>query len=76
MREGFEAIVFGSPTAVERFGELGVGFDQAIVACMGPTTAAALRAGGREPEIVPDDYSTEGLVAAMVKHYQASRVML
>lgn len=75
LKDGFEAIVFGSPTAVERFSGLGIGFGQAMIACMGPTTTATLRAGGREPEIVPDDYSTEGLVAAMVRHYQASRVM-
>lgn len=75
LREGIEVIVFASPTAVERFGELGIGFDQAMVACMGPTTAAALRAGGREPEIVPEDYSATGLVTALVKHYQASKVM-
>ena len=39
----------------------------ARIACVGPTTAAALRAQGLEVEIQPEDYTVDGLVAAFVE---------
>ena len=37
------------------------------LACVGPTTAAALRAKGLEAEIQAEEYTVDGLVAAIVK---------
>lgn len=75
LNDGFDAIVFASPSAARRFGELNIDTQQALVACIGPTTASAIRAMGRTPDIVPADFSVEGLVTAIVMHYQSSMVM-
>jgi uroporphyrinogen III methyltransferase/synthase len=39
------------------------------VACIGPITAASARAAGLSPTVVPDEYTIEALVAALVDYY-------
>lgn len=73
----FDVITLFSPSAVR--GLLGMlegaaeprrafqGLEKAVIACVGPTTAAAAEAAGLKPAIVPQKYSAEGLVEALLK---------
>ncbi|GMU32862.1 MAG: uroporphyrinogen-III C-methyltransferase [Planctomycetia bacterium] len=75
LREGFDSIIFGSPSSVERFAALKIELDRAVVACIGPTTAEALQSIGRTPDIVPRDYSVEGVIEAMTEYFQLQKVV-
>lgn len=75
LREGFDSIIFGSPSSVERFAALEIDLGRAVVACIGPTTAEALQSTGRTPDIVPREYSIEGVVAAMTDYFQLQKVV-
>lgn len=64
---GVDAITLASPSAVTALYDLAgrTPFDHAVVACIGPTTSAAVRALGIEPQVEPRDYTSTGLVAAL-----------
>jgi uroporphyrinogen III methyltransferase/synthase len=65
---GYDWIVFTSANAVERFLALvpdGRALAGARLAAVGPATAAALGARHLVADLVPDDASAEGLVAAL-----------
>lgn len=69
---GYTWIVFTSANAVERFDDLGGGeglraCPHPAIAVVGTATAAALRARGMEPDLIPGDYRAEGLVAAFTE---------
>jgi len=71
-----DAVTFTSPTAVTRFAAL-IGEEQAadllnttVVAAIGPVTAAAAVELGITPTVVPDTYTVDGLVQALVEHFQ------
>jgi len=71
-----DAVTFTSPTAVERMVGL-IGQEQAadllnttVVAAIGPVTAAAARARGITPTIVPTAFTVTGLVEALVAHFR------
>jgi uroporphyrinogen III methyltransferase / synthase len=65
---GFDLLCLTSPTGATRLLEL-VRDARALagprIAAVGPGTAAALRAGGIEPDIVPERSNAEGLVDAL-----------
>jgi uroporphyrinogen III methyltransferase / synthase len=70
-----DAVTFTSPTAVSRFAAL-IGEEQAadllnttVVAAIGPVTAAAAVELGITPTVVPETYTVEGLVQALVAHF-------
>jgi uroporphyrinogen III methyltransferase/synthase len=70
-----DAVIFTSPTGVQRFAAL-IGEEQAAdllsttrVAAIGPVTAAAAIELGIHPAIVPESYTVEGLVRAVVEHF-------
>jgi uroporphyrinogen III methyltransferase/synthase len=46
------------------------------LAAIGPATAAALRGYHLEPDLVPDDYCSEGLVSVLRPHVAGKRVLL
>ncbi len=69
--EGVDAILFCSPSAVRRFSALGLSAGEATVACIGPTTASEARNLGFEVEVVAEEHSVGGLVAALERHYAA-----
>jgi uroporphyrinogen-III synthase len=46
---------------------------RALLACIGPTTAAACRELGLEPAVVAEQYTEEGLVNALVLHQMSMR---
>jgi uroporphyrinogen III methyltransferase/synthase len=71
-----DAVTFTSPTALRRFAVL-IGEEQAadllntvVVAAIGPVTAAAAAELGVLSPIVPDSYTVDGLVQALVAHFR------
>jgi len=73
-----DAVTFAAPTAVRRFATL-IGEEQAadllnttVVAAIGPVTAAAAAELGITSTIVPDTYTVDGLVDALVRHFRTS----
>jgi len=58
-------VLFMSPSAVRAFDALGVWPPTARLAAIGPTTAAALKALSRSPEVVAPIHTIDGLVAAI-----------
>lgn len=70
--DGVDVIVFCSPSAVRRFASLGLRAGDATVACIGPTTASAARSVGIPVEVMAEEHSTSGMVAALERHYSAA----
>jgi uroporphyrinogen III methyltransferase/synthase len=75
-RGGLDAVTFTSPSAVRHC--LGLLDDEAraalsrcTVVAIGPTTAAALREAGIEPDVMPERPGAEELVEALVVHESA-----
>jgi len=64
-----DAVVFCSPSAVHRFVELGLDVKGTIVACIGPTTAAAASASGMLADIVAGEHTATGLAAALADRW-------
>ena len=71
---GIDAVTFTSATAVNRFAEL-IGQEQAadllnttVVAAIGPVTAAAAAELGITTSVMPETYTVEALVTALVAH--------
>ena len=71
-----DAVTFTSPTAVHRFVHL-IGSEQAadllnttVVAALGPVTAEAAEQLGINAQIVPDTFTIDALVAALVRHFK------
>ena len=77
----FDAIVFMSPSAVDGLLDavahagLGLAGDEdarRIVACIGPSTAAAARRRGLRVDVVPDEHTAQGLIDALRRVPSAS----
>ena len=72
---GCDVITFLSPSAVTQFKEQCHGLIESQqakipeIACIGPITAAAARSAGLSVAIEASVYTSEGLVAALRKHY-------
>lgn len=72
LEKGVDVATFTSPSTVENFlyltGRRGRELlTQALIACIGPTTAAAVNEAGFSVAILPEEYTVEGLVAAIIK---------
>ena len=76
VRAGLDAVTLLSPSAVHPLVDL---LDrraleklasEAVFACIGPTTAAALREHGVEPELVCKTQTAEALVEALDEHFK------
>ena len=61
-----DVITFSSPSTVDRYLELSAGQVPAVVACIGPVTAEAARKAGLVVDVVADEHTAAGLVAALV----------
>lgn len=62
-----DIITFTSSSTVENFVKLVGKVPEGIkIACIGPITAETAKAHGLKPDIIADEYTIEGLVAAMV----------
>jgi uroporphyrinogen-III synthase len=76
VESGLDAVLLASPSAVEALfdllGEKGARAlaRGAVFACIGPTTAAALRARSVEPPVVSDRQSGDDLLGALERHFE------
>jgi uroporphyrinogen-III synthase len=75
LEPGIDAVLFTSPSTVERLSEL-LGPEglrtlgkSAVLACIGETTAAALEAVGLAPTVLAELQSDLGLVEALERYY-------
>lgn len=75
MEDGVDAVTFYSPSAVERWAASGIPVTDAVVACLGPTTADAARLAGLPVHVVPDDGTTKSMVRALCKHFATTGVV-
>lgn len=81
----FDWVVFTSVNGVECFwdalresGRDARAFGRARVCTIGPATSAAVEARGVRPDLVPDDFVAEGVLAALAAHgeIRGSRILL
>ncbi|MCC7263575.1 MAG: uroporphyrinogen-III C-methyltransferase [Candidatus Latescibacteria bacterium] len=79
VEDRIEVVVFASPSSVSHFGAV-LGEEcarqvlgKATIACIGPTTAAAVAGLGLQAKIQPTDSSVPALVEAICAHYREQR---
>jgi uroporphyrinogen-III synthase len=71
---GAHVVTFASPSSARNFVAL-LGdrarllTETALVACIGPVTAAAADELGLRPGLVPETHTTDGLVSALIEHF-------
>ena len=68
-RQGVEAILFASPSAVQQHAALGLPLKDMVVACIGPTTAQVAEELGFPVDLVPTRPGSGGLIAALEAHF-------
>ncbi|MEO1825880.1 MAG: uroporphyrinogen-III synthase, partial [Roseibacillus sp.] len=70
--DGADVITFTSGSTVESFFALGVPWPEGCkAASIGPVTSGKLREHGIEPEIEAAESNIQGLLNAILEHYQA-----
>lgn len=74
LRAGVDAILFCSPSAVRGFASMHIDLGNAVIGCIGPTTAAAARDAGLPVDVVPDTPGSAHLIAALSAHFQNAGV--
>ncbi|HXQ58688.1 MAG TPA: uroporphyrinogen-III C-methyltransferase [Acidimicrobiales bacterium] len=65
-----DVVTFSSPSAVSGYLALAGGRVPAVVACIGPSTAEAAEAAGLVVDVVADEQTDEGLIAALIHRYE------
>jgi uroporphyrinogen III methyltransferase/synthase len=76
VREGLDrgeigVVTFTSPSTVERFAELvGPEAGGAVVAVIGPVTAAAAKSVGLPPQVIAKQHTVAGLIEALSEHFR------
>jgi uroporphyrinogen-III synthase len=79
LAQGTDLLTFTSPLTLRNFftlveqAELHEAIVDAIIACIGPTTAAEARRLGLTADLVADEYTTDGLLTTICAHYQSKR---
>ena len=72
-----DVVTFTSSSTVRNLAELlgddVSGLSDAVIACIGPSTAEAARAVGLPPDVVAEDHSVPGLVAALRTFLHSTR---
>ena len=78
--EGVDAILFSSSSAVNAWcdlanggGPMGEAARRAVIACIGPTTAATARERGLRVDVEAPSHNVEGLVEALERHFSPAR---
>ena len=66
---GADVVTFCSPSAVTHYLALCGGRVPGVVACLGPVTAAAAEEAGLVVDVVADEQTDQGLIAALIGHY-------
>jgi porphobilinogen synthase len=72
IERGFDAVIFASPSAARGFAAISGGparLRDALIACIGPATAEEAEKIGYRVGLVAERHSAEGLVEALVRHY-------
>lgn len=69
LRQGFDAVVFASPSSVRGWVALAPGMVPPRVVCIGPTTAQAARECGLGVDCVADAQSASGLLEALERAF-------
>ena len=67
---GVDAVLLYSPSGVRSLVDGSVDLKNAAVACIGPTTADAARAAGYRVDVVPEEYSDDGMMRALEVHLE------
>ncbi|QSG04711.1 Uroporphyrinogen-III synthase [Halapricum desulfuricans] len=75
-RSDADAVVFTSTTGVDLVADAGWTPGDATVCAIGETTAGALRDSGFEVDVVPETYTSAGLVEALEGEVEGARVEL
>jgi uroporphyrinogen-III synthase len=73
-REDAEFAVFTSKTGVDLAADAGFDAGDATVCAIGDTTAGRLRARGYDVDVVPDEFTSSGLAAALEGRVDGARV--
>jgi uroporphyrinogen III methyltransferase/synthase len=74
VEKGVDAILFFSPSAVRRFSTLRLPIGNAVVGCIGRTTAQAAADHGISVSVVPSTHTGEAIVAALSEHFQLASI--
>ncbi len=75
-KEGIDAATFTSSSTLQNFLDLLGGrapdiLKNAVLACIGPITAQTARDHGLRVDLVASEYTTAGLIQALVDYYQS-----
>ena len=74
LSQGMDAVTFTSSSTVRNLVEMLNGdraaLDATSIACIGPTTAATARELGLRVDLVASEHTIEGLVSALVTHFE------
>lgn len=88
LEKGVDAITFTSPSSVRNFlkilrtnrnadeadwGGFSRIFPGVVVACIGPSTAEEAEENGLTVDVVPEDYTIEGLISAVAAYFEKKR---
>jgi uroporphyrinogen-III synthase len=73
-REDADVVVFTSKTGVDLAADAGFDAGDAVVAAIGDTTAGRLRDRGYAVDVVPEAFTSSGLVAALEDRVDGARV--
>lgn len=74
LRAGADAVLFCSPSAVQRFARLDLDMPDAAIGCIGPTTAAAARTLGLPVHVEPTHPGSIHLVVALKDYFRSEQV--
>jgi hydroxymethylbilane synthase len=76
MKKGVDALLFTSGSTVRNFLQAARSHDpkyevpgRTVVACIGPVTATVAREAGMHVDVVPPQYTTQGLVESLVQQF-------
>ncbi len=75
LEKGVDVATFTSSSTVRNFAALlgervGTVLDRAVIACIGPITAETAREYGWRVQITAEEYTVDGLVAALLEYYR------
>jgi len=73
-REDADYAILTSPTAADLVADAGWDAGAAIVCAIGESTAEALREAGYDVDLIPEEYSSSGLVSALDGEVDGARV--
>lgn len=82
LEQGFDVITFTSPSSVRNFLKLirtqdvhsfkNLGYENSIIACIGPITRNQAQESGFTVQIMPEEYTIDGLTQAIVAYFKTN----